>query len=57
MQAQGNHLEEWDPGTCAEFHACNNLMNDVGASLDELDYFTITRADGAQKNSGRGRRA
>ncbi|MFF5358472.1 RHS repeat-associated core domain-containing protein [Streptomyces scabiei] len=47
MQAQGNHLEEWDPGTCAEFHACNNLMNDVGASLDELDYFTITRADGA----------
>ncbi|WP_246101840.1 RHS repeat-associated core domain-containing protein [Streptomyces cyaneus] len=47
MQAQGNHLEEWDPGTCAEFHACNNLMNDVGASLDEIDYFTITRADGA----------
>ncbi|MGW3135837.1 RHS repeat-associated core domain-containing protein [Streptomyces sp. NPDC001139] len=47
MQAQGNHLEEWDPGTCAEFHACNNLMNDVGAGLDEIDYFTITRADGA----------
>jgi hypothetical protein len=48
MQARGggDNLEEWDPGTCAEFHACNNLMNDTGARLDEIDYYTITRGDG-----------
>jgi hypothetical protein len=43
--------EEWQPGTCAEFHACNNAMNDLGARLDELEYYTINRRDGSPKAS------
>ncbi|MGC4897535.1 hypothetical protein [Micromonospora sp. DT31] len=46
MQKNGIRLEEWDPGTCAEFHAGNNLMNDVGANLDEIEYGTVRKEDG-----------
>jgi len=45
MKAQGNHLAPWDPGTCAEFHGCNNLMNDVGARFEDLEYGTVNKKD------------
>ncbi|MGN9892070.1 golvesin C-terminal-like domain-containing protein [Micromonospora sp. L31] len=42
MQASGHHVEPWDPGTCAEFHACNEAMNN-GAKLDEIEYGTVRK--------------
>lgn len=47
MQANGTHLEEWDPGICAEFHACNNVMNEFGAHLDEIEFGTVRKDDGS----------
>ncbi|WP_326954014.1 LamG-like jellyroll fold domain-containing protein [Amycolatopsis sp. NBC_01286] len=44
--------EEWAPGTCAEFHACNNALNNVpGSTLDDLEYATIDRPSGEHKPS------
>ncbi|MEV6210300.1 polymorphic toxin-type HINT domain-containing protein [Kitasatospora sp. NPDC051914] len=46
LQASGTHKEAWDPGTCAEFHSCNNVLNTVpGIRLDDIEYFTINKRD------------
>ncbi|MEV7006698.1 RHS repeat-associated core domain-containing protein [Streptosporangium sp. NPDC051022] len=44
--------EEWLPGTCAEFHSCNNLLNGLpGTRLSDLEYATTVKETGAVKPS------
>ncbi|MEU8797132.1 LamG-like jellyroll fold domain-containing protein [Spirillospora sp. NPDC048819] len=44
--------EPWQPGTCAEFHSCNNLLLvDQHSSLSDLEYATINKRTGAPKRS------
>jgi RHS repeat-associated protein len=38
---------DWDPGICAEFQACNNLLNhDPYTRLEDVEYHTVDRATG-----------
>jgi RHS repeat-associated protein len=39
--------EDWKPGTCAEFHSCNNLLNAVsGLRLSDIQYATVVKETG-----------
>jgi len=43
---------DWGPGTCAEFHSCNNLLNNVpGTILGELQYYTVVKNNGEPMRS------
>ncbi|MGI5506294.1 polymorphic toxin-type HINT domain-containing protein [Lentzea sp. CA-135723] len=43
----GGSLENWNPGECAEFNACNNLLlEQPGVKLNEVVYKTIVRSSG-----------
>jgi hypothetical protein len=43
---------DWGPGECAEFHSCNNLLNqDPQSDLSDLEYYTVNKADGTPKPS------
>ncbi|MFE1322682.1 polymorphic toxin-type HINT domain-containing protein [Kitasatospora phosalacinea] len=46
IQEHGS-LEEWPPGECAEFNACNNLLQRYASvNPDEVEYATIFRKTG-----------
>ncbi|MFD0535180.1 polymorphic toxin-type HINT domain-containing protein [Actinomadura luteofluorescens] len=42
----------WGPGVCAEFHACNAVLNEnPGTRLEDLEYFTVNKVDLTPKPS------